>query len=255
MKKIYLIIILSILSIHVSANNLIEQADSAYTNDDFANAVELYNQAIIENGSSSMLYYNLGNSYYRLGQLGNAIVAYERAIILDPRNDDALTNLEFVNTKITDKKGDNGTFISNTFNTIIGYYHSNTWAIFAVIAFVAFLVAIALYVFSSVVSLKKAGFFGGFVLLIIMIVAIIFSSIAANNVTKRNKAVIIDPSTILSTSPRTPKDRSEEAMLLHEGTKVEILDSITEPGGLKWYDVKVDNTHRAWIKSTAIEII
>ena len=68
----------------------------------------------------------------------------------------------------------------------------------------------------------------------------------------------IGMSDILSTSPREPKDRSEEAMLLHEGTRVRILDSVAAPGdttGLKWYDVSIDNHHRAWIKSTDVEII
>ncbi|MDE6509340.1 MAG: hypothetical protein K2K99_03960, partial [Muribaculaceae bacterium] len=69
----------------------------------------------------------------------------------------------------------------------------------------------------------------------------------------------IKPSVILSTTPRQPKDRSEEAFLLHEGTPVMLLDSISEPsdptGRLKWYDVKVDNSHRAWIQSDAIEKI
>ena len=68
-------------------------------------------------------------------------------------------------------------------------------------------------------------------------------------------AIVIEPSTILSTSPRVPKDRTEEALLLHEGTKVEILDSICNSTSDKWYDVKVDNSHRAWINADAVEII
>ena len=55
-----------------------------------------------------------------------------------------------------------------------------------------------------------------------------------------------------------PKNRQEEAMLLHEGTKLEILDSISvqnDSTGLKWLDVQIDNNHRAWIKSSDIERI
>jgi hypothetical protein len=71
-------------------------------------------------------------------------------------------------------------------------------------------------------------------------------------------AIIISPSALLSTSPREPKNRQEEAMLLHEGTKLEILDSISvqnDSTGLKWLDVQIDNNHRAWIKSSDIERI
>lgn len=256
MKKIYISIILIAFSFIVSlANNTIEQADSAYTHDDFAKAVDLYKQVINEEGTSSTLYYNLGNAYYRSGKLGKAIVCYERAIILDPRNEDALTNLRFVNTKITDKPGDNGTFISNTLNAVIGYYHSNTWANIALVTFILLLCSAALYVFSSKISLKKLGFFGGLFLLFVTVLSLVSAYLSARNANNHNKAIIIEPSTILSTSPRTPKDRSEEALLLHEGTKVEILDSVTDGNAIKWYDVKVDNNNRAWIKSSSIEII
>ncbi len=107
--------------------------------------------------------------------------------------------------------------------------------------------------------LRKVGFFGAGILLIVTVVANFLAYRAAGNVTATDRAVIIQPSVILSTTPRQPKDRSEEAFLLHEGTKVHILDSISDPsdrtGKIKWYDVRVDNSHRAWISSESVEII
>jgi hypothetical protein len=77
-----------------------------------------------------------------------------------------------------------------------------------------------------------------------------------NKVNGANEAVVVSPSVILSTTPRQPKDRTEEAMLLHEGTKVTIVDSIPGTGEDKmWYDVKVDDSHRAWVSSQAVEKI
>lgn len=241
-----------------SASLVVDKADSAYMNDDFKQAVELYTQAIDDGGSSTMLYYNLGNSYYRMGKLGNAIVCYERALRLDPTNVDARTNLEFVNSKITDKIGDKGTFISNTFDRIIDYCHSNGWAWIAASSFVLLLFAIAAYIFVPAIVIKKIGFFGAIILLVVSVISNIFAYHAASKATAHNHAIIIEPSVMLSTSPRLPKDRSEEAMLLHEGTKVEIVDSVSvlaDSVKMKWYDVKVDNTHRAWISSDAIEKI
>lgn len=259
MKQLIISLLVLIAGVYpVSASDIIAQADSAYTRDDYAKAIELYTEAITDEGSSTLLYYNLGNAYYRAGNLGKAIVCYERALRLDPTNDDAKANLEFVNTKITDQAGDNGTFISNTFDKIIDYCHSNGWAWIAVISFLLFLGAIALYIFTSVIAVRKTGFFGAIILLVISIVSNIFAYKAAVKANSHNHAIIIEPATILSTSPRVPKDRSEEAMLLHEGTKVEILDSVSttiDSIATKWYDVKVDNSHRAWINSRAIEKI
>lgn len=238
--------------------DIIEQADSAYTADDFTTAARLYNEAIDSLGSSSMLFYNLGNAYYRMGNLGKAIVSYERSLRLDPTNRDARENLAFVNAKITDQIGDSGTFISNTFDKVVSAAHPDTWGYIALGAFILMLGAIALYVFASNVTVRKIGFFGAFILLLVTAATNLLASRGAGKAQSHTTAIVIEPSTILSTSPRQPKDRSEEAFLLHEGTKVEILDSVAVPAdtaGRKWYDVSVDNTHRAWIASDAIEKI
>lgn len=245
-------------TLSVQATTLSEQADSAYMRDDFATAAALYQQIITEEGTSSDLYYNLGNAYYRQGMLGKAIVYYERALKLNPTNKEALSNLAFVNSKITDIPGDKGTFISNTFNNIASKLHSNTWATIAIVSFIMLLVGIAMYVFSSNIAIRKSGFFGALILLVATIITNVFAYMSALRSTSDNEAIIITPSTLLSTSPREPKDRSEEAMLLHEGTKVEILDSVKngiDSSAIIWYDVQVDNTHRAWIKSSAVEKI
>lgn len=242
----------------IFAKTITDRADSAYMNDDFKQAIELYTQAIDNDGSSSILYYNLGNSYYRMGMFGKAIVCYERALRLDPTNKEARTNLEFVNTKITDQIEDNGTFISNIFEKIIDRCHSNGWAWIALSSFIMFLLAVMIYIFVPAIVLKKIGFFGAIILFFIVVISNIFAYKAANKATAHNHAIIIEPSTILSTSPRQPKDRSEEAILLHEGTKVELIDSVTtvnDSTKMKWFDVKIDNKHRAWINSNAVEKI
>lgn len=241
-----------------NAASVIEQADSAYMADDFATAARLYNEAIDTEGSSSMLFYNLGNAYYRMGNLGKAIVNYERSLRLDPTNRDARENLAFVNSKITDQIGDSGTFISNTIDTVVAAAHPDTWGYIGIASFVLMLGAIALYVFAGNVAVRKVGFFGAFILLIVTVAANILAVKGADKAQSHTTAIVIEPSAILSTSPRQPKDRSEEAFLLHEGTKVQILDSVAMPAdttGRKWYDVSVDNTHRAWISSEAIEKI
>ena len=66
------------------------------------------------------------------------------------------------------------------------------------------------------------------------------------------------PVSVLSTSPREPKSKIEEAFMLHEGIKVEMLDSVevkVDSVSQKWFDIKSDDTHRAWIKASDIERI
>lgn len=241
------------------AEKLIARGDSAYTTDDFGEAAQIYTQAIKKYGTSATLWYNLGNCHYRLGQLGRAVLDYERALRLDPANQDIRDNLELVNTKITDRAGERGTFVSNMLDSMAQAAHSNLWAWIALGCFALTVGGAALYVFADAVLLRKIGFFGGIVTVVFSAFFVFFSLRAADIAISDAGAVITAPSTILSTAPRTPADRSQEAMLLHEGTRVTILDSVRSTGAdtvpTMWYDVQIDNEHRAWLNSRDAERI
>lgn len=258
MKKILISALLTLCGVCASAQStVVAQADSAYMADDFATAATLYQQAVDELGGSVERYYNLGNAYFRLGRPGMAVVNYERALRLDPTNADVRDNLEFVNSRITDRIDASDSFLSDTFATILQFMRPNAWAWTAMGVFILALAGVCLYFFASAVAVRKLGFFGGGVALIVAVVLCIFAWHSAKRAASSGEAVIVAPSVILSTTPRQPKDRTEEAFLLHEGTKVTILDSISGHAGLggAWYDVAVDREHRAWIHSENVEKI
>ena len=260
MKKLIfttIILLLGVLSLR-AGSPLVAQADSAYNADDFRQAADMYLNVIQTEGPSAKLYYNLGNAYYRLGEMGNAIISYERALRLDPSDKDARNNLAFVNGRITDRPGERGTFLANALDAISAYAHSNAWAWIAFACFVLTLAGVLAYIFSQTVAVRKVGFFGGILTFIGCCVCLFFSFRSAAIALADNVAIITVPSTILSTTPRVPQDRSQEAMLLHEGTKVTILDSVrstTDSINSLWYDVEVDNVHRAWINAAAVQKI
>ncbi len=258
MKKIVSLLIIALAALTAQAASLAEQGDSAYTADDFQRAAELYTKAAETEGTSSALFYNLGNTYYRMGQLGKAVLNYERALKLDPANEDARTNLAFVNSRIIDRPGDRGSVMSKIVDDTVSSAHSNTWSWLAIGCFTLLLGAIAVYIFSDNVALRKVSFFGGLALLALTIAGIILAVIAADKATTTERAVVIAPSTQLSTSPRQPKDKTEQAILLHEGTVVEIIDSVATPADTVnpvWLDVRVDNANRAWISKSDTERI
>lgn len=239
-------------------SSLIQQADSAYNADNFKEAADTYLHVIATEGNSATLQYNLGNCYYRLGEFGKAILAYERSLRLDPTSEDARTNLEFVNARIADRPGERGTFIGNALDAVASSAKSNTWAWLAFSCFALALLGCIAYAFSGNVAVRKIGFFGGLLTILGCFAFLFLSFRSAASATADNVAIITSPSTILSTSPRVPKDRTQEAMLLHEGTRVEILDSVrstTDSIHSLWYDVQVDNSHRAWINAAAVEKI
>lgn len=258
LKRLY-IAILSILAVTgIQAEDLTLKADSAYMADDYTTALALYEEAARTEGTSAELWYNIGNTQYRLGNLGKAILAYERSLRIDPANENTRANLSFVSSKTIDKTADKGSFISNASDSIATAMSADAWAWTAFICFALMLAGVALYIFTMSISLRKIGFFSAIALAVVTAVSVIIAIRAAGIATSTTEGVVTAKSTILSTSPREPKDRTEEAMLLHEGTRVSIVDSVSAPSdttGLKWYDVKIDNAHRAWIRSTDIEKI
>ena len=254
MKKVILSLLLALSFGLPRAEASVAEADSAYMADDFLGAAALYQSAIDSLGPSPERYYNLGNAYYRAGLPGMAIVSYERALRLDPTNRDILDNLEFVNSRTIDRIEPEASFVGSATDKFAGRMHPDAWSWIGLGAFVLALAGVFTWFFASGVGIRKVGFFGAGVLLILCVLANILAYRAARKASQTDAAVVVAPSVILSTTPRQPKDRSEEALLLHEGTKVTVLDSLNS-GKETWYDVKVDANHRAWISAEAVEII
>lgn len=234
---------------------LTQAADSAYSADNFALAEKIYTQILADHGSSAMLFYNLGNTCYRQGKLGMAIVNYERSLKLDPTNADTRANLEFVKSKITDRQIDSGSFLFSVWETVVMWFKADTWAWIALVLFALMLAGILTYLLSSVVLVKKICFFGGIIIMFLCAGAIIFSFAAANRQRSNTAAIVLSPSSQLSTTPREARTQSEEAFTLHEGTKVEIVDSVSSAADGRWYEVRVGQNERAWIKASDIERI
>lgn len=258
MTRYLFLFLIAIVSFNLRAADLIQQADSAYTADEFEKAIGLYSEALTSEGTSAELFYNMGNCYYRLGKYGKAILMYERALRLDPTFTDARENLAFVNSKIVDRPGERGTVLGNALDSMANKARSDIWAWVAFFFFVLTITGICLYIFTTSIPLRKTGFFGALICILLCGSAIFFAFRTAAISEADDVAVVLSPSTILSTAPRTPSDRSLEAMLLHEGTKVTIIDSVLNHADSVpslWLDVNVDNTHRAWINAADVERI
>ena len=256
--KYIIALCLTLFGLSASADSLTLRADSAYNREAYADAIRLYNEAIADEGVSSNLYYNLGNAYYRDNRLGKAILSYERALALDPSNKEAATNLRFVRTQIEDMPEDDSSFLSNVHGNIVSGMSPDAWAWTALFLFIIVLGTVALYIFSSNVALRKVGFFGGIIVLVFFVYTLVIAYQTAGAYDRHDKAVVIVPTTNLSSAPRSTRSEKEKIVPIHEGTKVEIIDSLStpdDPNVGKWFDVKINNTTRAWLDAQAVERI
>lgn len=240
------------------AANDAQLADSAYNKEAYTQAISLYNKALAENGRNADLYYNLGNAYYRQGNVAQAILAYERALRINPAFAEARANLSFVNSRLEDKPEDNNSLLTCAHNSVMSCMSANSWAWTAFVAFVVLCGLIALYIFSSNVLARKFGFFGGLALLVVTIYFVVVAADASSRVNDHSEAIVTVPSTLLNSVPRQPK-QTEKVVPLHEGTKVQIVDSVATPDDPKsprWYNVRIGGgSTGAWLRATDVERI
>ncbi len=254
--KYIIALFITFISMSASASSLAQQADSAYNREAYAEAIGLYNEALASDGLSSDLYFNLGNAYYRDNQLGKAVLSYERALAIDPSNDEAAVNLSFVRTRIEDAPEDDSSFLNNVHKSISSLMSPNAWAWLALLMFVILLATVAVYIFSSNVALRKTGFFGGMIVCVVFIYVIVIAAQTAGAYGNHSSAIVVVPTTNLSSAPRSTRSEKEKVVPIHEGTKVEILDSLStpdDPNVGKWYDVKINNSSRAWLNAADVE--
>lgn len=256
-KTIIATMALLILTLPASfAATAVQQADSAYNKKNFQDALFYYQAAAEKDGVSSYLYYNMGNTYYRLGDLGHAVLNYRRALALDPSNEEARLNLEFVRTKITDKPEDDSTFLRNVHLKIVSWMSPDAWAWTSMGVFALMIGLIAIYLFAPSVNARKVGFFGAFVMLFIFIYTLYVAWSSANAYNDNGRAVVTAPVTNLRSTPASSNSSADKVVPIHEGTELIILDSLATPDDPKvpmWYDVKINNTSRAWLPAADVE--
>lgn len=252
-KQVILALLVLLISIFPCMAQTVAQADSAYAREHYQQALQLYAQIASKQGTSSGLYYNMGNAFYRMNDLTHAIISYERALKLNPANSDARANLDFVRTKAGISEDTGTSFFSNLASGFVGRLGSNAWAWIAVVAFLLMLGAVALYVFVANVALRKVGFFGAGVLLLIFILSLLCALHMRSVQDGNNSGIVTAPVATLSAVPHSPAP-AEVAFTLKQGYKVHITDSVTSNRQV-WLNVETGDSRKAWIRSSDIERI
>ena len=250
MKRITLLIIIAIalmprfVAAQESYDAWFEQANAAYNEGNYQSALDLYNNIVEAEQESVLLYFNLGNTYYKMGTYPMAIYYYEKALKLDPSNADVKTNLEIANLAIADKiESIPQSFIVKGWNNVKNMFSSDAWATASIISFAILLVALFLFLRARRMGLRKVGFFVGILTLLVLVFSFIFSMEKRNEAMEKNHAIIMTPAVTVKSSPN---DGSVDLFVLHEGTKVALLD---EADG--WNKVRIANGSEGWLPSDA----
>ena len=242
------LILLAILSLGIPANAQKEKADSAYAKENYSLAIDIYEE-ILKEGVSSDIYYNLGNAYYRQGDITRAIINYERALEMSPGDPDIRHNLQMAQSMTTDRITPETEFLFITWwRSLTNMLSVDGWAKTALASMAIAILLALLYLFSGRTGLRKLGFFGSSLALLVFILSNILAWQQKDETLNRKGAIVTAGAAQVKS---TPSDNGTDLFILHEGTKVIITDSGME----QWKEIRVADGKEGWIESSAIEII
>ena len=251
MKYLSVFIFLSILSFGGSAQSneqIVAEANKAYTEGKYKNTIELY-EKILNNGSESFeLYYNLGDAHFKMNNIPNAIYYYEKALELKPNDEDTQFNLKIANSKIIDKIEEVPLpFYTKWMIAISSFLTVNAWATVIIITFIIFLILVITYLTALSVKMRKLSFWSAALVLLLFLSFNYFAYNQYNRIKSSFEAIVFDPSVNVKSSP---DEKSTDIFVIHDGTKVKIRDRVGD-----WVEIYIANGSIGWIKASAIKEI
>ena len=255
LRKVVTVVTL-LLSLGASMNIQAKDLDSlwtagvqAYTDGKFSDASAAWTSIEESGQKSAKLYYNLGNAWFKQGNYPKAILNYERALRLDPSYSDARYKLEFTSNFVQDKIEPVPEFILKSVARKVCYVMgSNAWAVIFLVLLAAALVMGLLFLLGSSVGKRRAGFYCGIVLLLLSAGALSFSIWQKSDSVKTDTAIVMSPVSSVKSSPSSGS--SKDLFVIHEGTKVTILDEVGT-----WRNISLADGRQGWIPASDIEII
>jgi len=251
MKPLSIVIILlfTVITAFPSVEQInIAKANKAYSVGSFSVAADLYQKVVGAGFSSPELFYNLGNTYYKMNDYASAILWYERAKRLDPGSEEINFNLNVANTKISDKiEPMPELFFKRWFNSLVQIFSVDSWGMIGVCLFIAGLFGLVIYLASRVLFLRKLGFWFALALLFLSFISLAFAWSGYSFTKSTSEAIIFAPTITVKSSP---DDKSTDLFVLHEGTKVRLLDNISG-----WYEIRIANGSVGWLPNNSLEKI
>lgn len=243
MKKIFYILLL--ITQCSFAQSAFEQGNQFYQKGSYQAAINSYESVLASGKESAELYFNLGNSYYKLHKVAPAIYNFEKAAQLNPSDSDIQTNLEFARKMAIDEvKEVPKVGFNKLLQDLTSSYHYDTWAWIAIVFSFFFLGFFAGYYFSTTAFKKRIYFTGMFLVLTGILISISSGMYEKNRIANEKPAIVFAETVNVKSEP---KAAGPNAFVLHEGTKVTILESIAN-----WKKIQLADETTGWIDSESI---
>ena len=250
-----LALILLVVPVAASAENdayvdsLWNSANASYVEGRWADAVSDYEKIADMGLESAALYCNTGDAWFKDGNVPMAILYYERALNIDPSYSDARYNLELLNSAVQDRIDPVPELILKAWaRKACWMMDSDSWAVCFLVLLAFSLALMLVFVLAPTAGWRRTGFFTGIAVLLLAVASLAFSIWQKNDYMNADDAIIMRPVTSVKSSPSS--ESSTDLFILHEGTKVKVLDTVG-----KWNNIELADGRQGWIPSDDIEII
>lgn len=229
-------------------DRLWDAANAAYGEGDYDRAAELYEAILDKDLHSAALYYNLANALFKHGELGRAILYYNRALRLAPSDEDIRHNLEYAERMTKDNiEAVPEFFLNSWLRALRGSMGCTAWTLLSLAMFAAMCALGLVYLLSQRLSARKAGFYGMLAALTLFVATTLFALSGRRAALDRDEAIVMGSAVSVKSSP----DRSAtDLFVLHEGTRVTV--GATLDG---WAEIRIADGNKGWIEIGRIERI
>lgn len=227
---------------------LFGKANEQYANGEFESATGTYMKILDAGYESQQVYYNLGSAYFKKNDIPATILYYERALRLAPSDDDILFNLRLANQRIVDKiQPLPKLFYARWWEALVNSYPADRWATMFLLALFSGFLLLALFVISRKVVLKKLCFWSAAGILLLSLIALISNIQQMSRLSNEHEAIVF---TATVTVMSAPKDGSTKLFVIHEGAKIQLLETIGD-----WHKISLADGNIGWLKKSDLEII
>ncbi len=222
------------------AQTAFDEANELYKKGKYEDAIKKYEQLQGKDEHSATVYFNLGNAYFKQGKLASAILNYERAYKLNPSDADIKENLAFAQSQIADKiDAPKRYFFSKWWHGFVHSQHSNFWSYLGIVFWGLLFLAIVLFIRANSVGKRKIYFAVAFLSLFFAVFGF-YASYSQYDENYNEKFAIVFAQNVTANS--TPSNNGTELFILHEGTKVKILDKVGD-----WYKIQLSDKREGWL--------
>ena len=221
----------------------------AYTDGNFQQALADWEDVREAGVTSTELLYNLGNAYFKSGEIAPAILWWERALKESPSDKDIVYNLEYARSLTQDRIDVVPEFFLETWGRNACHsLPSNVWAVLSLVFLAITLALVLLFLLGSTPGKRRLGFFGAIVAFLCTFVTWDFAGWQDRDLKSQDYAIVMKPVSSVGSSPSA--DSAKDLFILHEGTKVRILDNVSG-----YSQIEIADGRQGWIQTKDIEVI